>query len=54
VLPVPEGDKEWYLYAARAGLPFGVASHRRFVSLCTIARREAPTNRLAPLHHFHS
>jgi hypothetical protein len=48
VLPVPEGDKEWYLYAARAGLPFGVATHRRFVSACTIARREAPTNRLAP------
>src|SRR5208337_674338 len=39
-LPVPEGDKEWYLYAARAGLPLGVASHRSFVSLSTIARRE--------------
>ena len=39
VLPVPEGDKEWYLYAARAGLPFGVASHRSFVSLSTVAHR---------------
>src|SRR5208282_2149996 len=48
VLPVPEGDKEWYLYAARAGLLIGVASHRRVVSLNTIARREAPTNRTAP------
>ncbi len=48
VLPVPEGDKEWYLYAARAGLLIGVASHRRVVSLNTIARREAPTNRPAP------
>ena len=38
VLPVPGGDKEWYLYAARAGLPLGVASHRSFVSLSTIAR----------------
>jgi hypothetical protein len=54
VLPVAEGDKEWYLYAARAGLLLGVASHRRLVSLTTIARREAPTNRLAPPHHFHS
>jgi hypothetical protein len=48
VLPVPEGDKEWYLYAARAGLLIGVASHRRDVSLDTIARREAQTNRPAP------
>ena len=40
VLPVPGGDKEWYLYAARAGLPIGVASHRSFVSLSTIARCE--------------
>jgi hypothetical protein len=40
VLPVSEGDKEWYLYAARAGLPIGVANHRSFVSLSTIARRE--------------
>ena len=38
VLPVPGGDKEWYLYAARAGLLIGVASHRRDVSLDTIAR----------------
>jgi hypothetical protein len=38
VLPVSQGDKEWYLYAARAGLPFGVASHRRSVSLSTVAR----------------
>ena len=29
-----------YLYAARAGLPIGVASHRSFVSLSTIARCE--------------
>jgi hypothetical protein len=28
VLPVPRGDKEWYLCAARAGLSNGVASHR--------------------------
>ena len=48
VLPVPGGDKEWYLYAARAGLPIGVASHRRDFSLNTIARGEAPTNRPAP------
>ena len=34
-----EGDKEWYLYAAQAGLPIGVASHHSFVSLSTIARR---------------
>ena len=40
VLPVPGGDKEWSLYAARAGLPIGVASHRSFVSLSTIARCE--------------
>jgi len=40
VLPVPEGDKEWYLYAARAGLPIGVASHRSYISLNTIARCE--------------
>ncbi len=29
MLPVPGGDKEWYLYAARAGLLIGVANHRR-------------------------
>ena len=46
--PIPGGDKEWYLYAARAGLLIGVASHRRDVSLNTIARREAPTSRPAP------
>ena len=34
------GDKKWYLYAARAGLLIGVASHRRVVSLNTIARGE--------------
>ena len=33
MLPVPGGDKEWYLYAARAGLLLGVASHRSFISL---------------------
>src|SRR5271165_6290445 len=48
VLPVPGGDKKWYLYAARAGLIFGVASHRSIVSLNTIARGETRTNRLAP------
>ena len=32
----------------KAGLPFGVANHRRFVSLSTIARCQAPTNRPAP------
>ena len=39
MLPVPGGDKEWRFSAARAGLPFGVASPRRFVSLSTIAFR---------------
>src|SRR6516164_7175420 len=29
VLPVSRGDKEWYLDAARTGLLFGVANHRR-------------------------
>jgi hypothetical protein len=29
VLPVSRGDKQWYLDAARTGLLFGVASHRR-------------------------
>ena len=48
VLPVPGGDKEWYLYAARAGLLIGVASHRRDVSLNTIAGREALIKRPAP------
>ena len=40
VLPVPGGDKEWRLYAARAGLLVGVMSHRSFVSLSTTARCE--------------
>src|SRR5271165_2266555 len=48
VFPVPGGDKEWYLYAARAGLLIGVASHRRDVSLDAIVRREARRKRLAP------
>jgi hypothetical protein len=48
VLPVPGRDKERRLYAARAGLLIGVANHRRDVSLNTIARREAQTNRPAP------
>src|SRR5271157_4791938 len=48
VLPVSRGDKEWYLYAARARLLIGVASHRRVVSLNTIARGETRTNRPAP------
>ena len=48
VLPVPGGDKKWYLNAARAGLLIGVASHRRLVSLNTIARGETRTNRPAP------
>ena len=48
VLPVPGGDKKWYLYAARAGLSIGVASHRRGFSLNTIARGEPRTNRPAP------
>ena len=47
VLPVPGGDKERYLYAARAGLLIGVVSHRRDVSLDTVTRREALTNRSA-------
>src|SRR6202011_2845234 len=41
-------DKEWYLYATRAGLIIGVANHRRVVSLNTIARREVRTIRPAP------
>ena len=48
MLPVPGGDKEWYLYAARAGLSIGVASHRRGFSLNTIDRGELRTNRPAP------
>ena len=48
VLLVPEGDKEWYLYAARAGLPIGVASHRSYVSLTRSPVAKAPTNRPAP------
>ena len=48
VLPVPGGDKKWYLYAAPAGLLIGVASHRRVVSLNTIAPGETRTNRPAP------
>lgn len=47
VLPVSGGDKEWYLYATRAGLLIGVANHRRDVSLNTIARPEAQTIRPA-------
>ena len=47
VLPVPGRDKEWYLYAARAGLLIGVANHRRDVSLNTIARGENRTSRPA-------
>ena len=48
MLPVPGGDKEWYLFTARAGLLIGVASRRRDVSLNTIARGETRTNRPAP------
>src|SRR5208283_4338556 len=48
VLPVPGGDKKWRLYASRAGLLIGVASHRRIVGLNTIARGETRTNRPAP------
>jgi len=45
---VPEGDKEWYLYAARAGLLVGVASHRSYVGLTRSPVAKAPTNRPAP------
>src|SRR3974390_2568769 len=48
VLPVPGGDKEWYLYAARAGLPIGVVSHRSYVSLTRSPVAKAATNRPAP------
>ncbi len=48
VLPVPGGDKEWYLYAARAGLPNGVVSHRSYVSLARSPVAKVPTNRPAP------
>jgi hypothetical protein len=47
VLPGPEGDKEWRLYVARAGLPIGLRATARLVSLTT-------TNRPSPPHHFHS
>ena len=47
VLLVPEGDKEWYLYAARAGLPIGVVSHRSFISLARSPVAKAPINRPA-------
>ena len=40
MLPVPGGDKEWYLYAARAGLLIGVATTAGISSLNTIARAE--------------
>jgi hypothetical protein len=40
-------DKEWYLYAARAGLIIGVESHRSVVSLNTIAVERFGTNRPA-------
>jgi hypothetical protein len=53
VLPEPEGDKKWYLYAAWAGLSIGVPSRRRGVSLNTIARGETRTNRPAPATIFH-
>ena len=46
--PVPGGDKEWYLYAARAGLPNGVVSHRSYVGLARSPVAKAPTNRPAP------
>ena len=42
VLPVPGGDKKWYLYAARAGLSIGVASHRRGFSLNTMQDGGSP------------
>jgi hypothetical protein len=48
VLPVYGGNKEWYLYAARAGLLIGVTSHRCCVSLNTIAHREVAIVRSAP------
>ena len=52
VLLVPEGDKEWYLYAARAGLPIGVVSHSSFVSLARSPFAKAPINRPAPRPPF--
>src|SRR5215472_14292584 len=47
VLPVPRGDKEWYLYAARAGLSSGVVTYRVRSGLNTIASGEVRTNRPA-------
>jgi hypothetical protein len=41
-------DKEWYLYATRAGLLIGVANHRRDVSLNTISHPNARTIPPAP------
>ena len=40
MLPVPGGDKEWYLYAARTGLPLGVVEPPQFYQPRTIARCE--------------
>src|SRR5271157_2048465 len=52
VLPVPEGDKEWYLYAARAGLLIGVATTAEMS-----ASTRSPVARLRQTglrrHHFH-
>ncbi len=48
VLPVSEGDKEWYLYAARAGLLFGVANHRRDCQPQHCRRAKARTKRPGP------
>src|SRR5215471_10744709 len=47
VLPVPRGDKEWYLYAARAGLSRGALTYRVRSGLNTIASGEVRTNRPA-------
>src|SRR5208337_4102918 len=48
VLPVPGGDQKMNNYAARAGLPIGVVSHRSFVSLTRSPVAKAPTKRPAP------
>ena len=51
VLPVSRGDKEWYLDAARTGLLFGVANHRRTGS----ASSRSPVERfgqISPRRHI--
>ena len=52
VLPVPGGDKEWRLYAARAGLLLGVGTTAGIPSLSTVAAQRFGQSGPAR-HHFH-